>query len=51
MEHNELILPDIIRIVVIYAVCCGVGDRALASYTECRGFEPHGGGRSSSLIC
>ena len=33
------------------AVCCGVGGGAFASYTECRGFEPQCGGRSSSLTC
>ena len=32
-------------------VCCGVRGRALASHTECRGFEPQCGGRLSSLIC
>ena len=38
-------LPEII----FKTVCCGVGGRALASYTECRGFEPQCGGRLSSL--
>ena len=33
------------------AVCCGVRGRALASYTECRGFEPQCGGRLSALTC
>ena len=44
----------IIRYEVILQVksaCCGVGGRALASYTECRGFEPQCGGRLSSLTC
>ena len=34
------------------AVCCGVrGVRALASYTDVRGFEPQCGDRLSSLTC
>ena len=32
-------------------VYCGVRGRVLASYTECRGFQPQCGGRLSSLTC
>ena len=32
-------------------VCCGVRDRALASHTDVRGFEPYSGGTLSSLTC
>ena len=38
-------------ILLLLAVRCGVRDRALASHTDVRGFEPQCGGRLSSLTC
>ena len=35
----------------IYAVCCDVRGRALASHTDVYGFEPQSGGWWSSLTC
>ena len=47
MEFVQLLI-FIIHIIFMIFMILG---RALASYTECRGFEPHCGGRLSSLTC
>ena len=50
-QNLMYLLYTAVRPYCIFAVCCGVRGRALASHTDVRGFEPQCGGRLSSLTC